>query len=81
MPPEGGVVVTLPLHAPAHVSAVALAVNVIFDTVTKRFVNALHPQLLHPCTLTFPLLPPAITVIEAVFWPPVMVHPPGTVQL
>ena len=79
VPPEGAVVVTVPSQAPPHVSAVALAVNVMFETVINLHLGVLVPQVLMAVTQIFPLLP-ASAVMEVVFCPE-KVQPPGTVQL
>src|SRR5688572_28707773 len=50
-------------------------------TETAKLLAGLVPQILPAVTLTFPEVPPNVTVIEVVPWPAVIVEPEGTVQV
>ena len=72
---------TLPLQAPLQLSFTAVGEMEILDSVTAKVWLALHPHVLHACTVIDPPAPEAVTLIAVVPCPEFRVHPAGTAQV
>jgi hypothetical protein len=51
------------------------------DTITANVCAVPQPQELQACTVRFPEVPPAVTLIDVVPCPEFIVDPAGTTQL